>query len=277
MKVLVLGSKGMAGHMVHRYFLSVGHDVVGISRKECDMRDTQKLLDIISAGKCDYIINCAGILNSNAEDNKSEAIFVNSFLPHFIAEHIKNTKTKLIQISTDCVFSGNKGGYTENDVLDGTKAYDKTKALGEIIDDRNLTVRTSIIGPDMNPNGIGLFNWFMKQSGAVKGFSKAIWSGVTTLELVRFLDFAMNKNITGLYHLTNSIPINKFDLLNIFNDTFKKGLVIVSETEFHVDKSFINTRKDFVYNVRSYREQISDMKDWIDKNKDLYPHYLEAK
>src|SRR5699024_5151046 len=133
----------------------------------------------------DAIINAVGILNKDAEENKSHAVLLNSYLPHYISNLTKDMNTKVIHMSTDCVFSGKVGSYKEDSLRDGQTFYDRSKALGELENDKDLTFRNSIIGPDMNKNGIGLFNWFMKQNGYIKGFNKAIWTGVTTLTLAK--------------------------------------------------------------------------------------------
>src|SRR5574344_773599 len=193
MKVLVLGARGMAGHMISLYLHEQGYDVTAFARSEFiglksikgDVIDIESLKNILLKGNWDYVINCIGLLNQYAESNPSNAIFINSYLPHFVADKLKYSETRLIHMSTDCVFAGNTGPYYEDSFQDGKSLYDKTKALGEINDDRNLTFRNSIVGPDIKESGIGLFNWFMKQNGAVGGYTGAIWTGVTTLTLAK--------------------------------------------------------------------------------------------
>ena len=196
MQILVLGASGMAGHTIALYLHETGHDVTALTRKPfdflknitCDVTDFATLERIIKDGKFDAIINCVGILNQFAENNPDQAILLNAYLPHFLAKIIKNIKTKLIQMSTDCVFSGRRGTYNEASIPDGETYYDRTKALGEVNDSRNLTFRNSIVGPDMYENGIGLFNWFMKQNAPIGGYTKAVWTGVTTLTLEKAMD-----------------------------------------------------------------------------------------
>src|SRR5664280_538581 len=158
---------------------------------------------MISNGKYDVIINCIGLLNQAAEESHSNALYLNSYFPHLIADTIKDKKTKLIHMSTDCVFAGNTGPYYENSLRDGATFYDRSKALGEVDDDKNLTFRNSIVGPDMNKNELGIFNWFMKQEGTVKGFTCALWTGVTTLTLAKAMEKAIEENLCGLYNLVN--------------------------------------------------------------------------
>ena len=169
MKYLILGVNGMAGHMVAQYLLEQKHDVTGFAKKESAICKTiigdacrkDELLDAITADDFDVVVNCIGVLNTAVDKKLSDGIYLNSVFPHFLAEKLENTKSKLIHISTDCVFEGTKGKYTEEDLPDATSYYGRSKALGEVCDNRNLTIRTSIIGPELKENGIGLFHWFM--------------------------------------------------------------------------------------------------------------------
>jgi dTDP-4-dehydrorhamnose reductase len=215
-------------------------------------------------------VNCIGVLNQFAEDNKPEAVLINSFLPHHLDKLSIEYKFKFIHISTDCVFSGEKGGYKETDFGDASSFYGKSKSLGEVINDRNITFRTSIIGPDIKENGIGLFNWFMKQDGKIKGFSNVIWTGVTTLELAKSIEKSFNLNISGLYHLVNNQKINKYDLLLLFKKWMKKEIEIIKDDSYVSDKSLVNTRTDFDFEIPSYEKMIEDMSIWINENKDKY-------
>ena len=222
------------------------------------------------------MINCIGVLNEACDIIPSIAVYLNSYLPHFIAELLKNTTTKLIHMSTDCVFSGKSAPYAENSMHDGETFYDRTKALGEMNDDKNLVFRNSIIGPDMKKNGIGLYNWFMQQKGTINGFTGAIWTGVTTLTLAKAMERAAIENITGLYHLVNNQSISKFELLKLFNTHFKADeMTILPSDTVNADKTLLNNRKDFSFEVPSYEEMIIEMKQWIWSHKNLYPHYFQ--
>ncbi|MGF7057754.1 SDR family oxidoreductase [Brassicibacter mesophilus] len=284
MKVLSLGGTGMAGHTISIYFKEAGHDVTAFSRSKVDycnsingdIADFEKLKKIIKEGNYDAIINAIGILNQDAEDNKSMAVLLNSYLPHFLSDVTKDMKTRIIHMSTDCVFSGKTGGYTETSFRDGETFYDRSKALGEIENSKDLTFRNSIIGPDMNERGIGLFNWFMKQDGQINGFTKTIWTGVTTLTLAKAMEQALKEDITGLYNLVNNKTISKYELLELFNKYLKNNqLEILQSNKVSLDKSLINNRTDFSFKVPSYEEMIIDMKEWIDNHKELYPHYFD--
>lgn len=194
----------------------------------------------------DVVINAIGVLNQNAEDHKSMAVMLNGYLPHFIADTLRESKTKLIHMSTDCVFAGNTGPYYEDSFPDGMIFYDRSKAIGEVNDDKNLTFRNSIIGPDINEKGIGLFNWFMKQEDSINGFTGAIWTGVTTLTLAKAMEEAVKQNLTGLYNLVNNESISKFDLCILFNKYFRNGRIIINPSDkLQLDKSLRHRRTDF--------------------------------
>ena len=283
MKVLILGSTGMAGHLITLYFQQQGHEVTAFSNTPfpyCkniigDAFDTKMFKQMLIDDEYDAVINCIGILNEAAEEKKSAAVYLNSYLPHLIADMLKDKKTKLIQMSTDCVFAGNGGPYYEDSLRDGKTFYDRTKALGEVEDDKNLTFRNSIVGPDMNPNGIGLFNWFMKQKGTIQGFSGAIWTGVTTLTLAKAIEQAIKENLTGLYNLVNNMSISKYDLLNLFNKYFKNDSITIEKNDnIKMDKSLRCTRNDFSFKVPDYEQMVIEMKEWVDTHKELYPDYF---
>jgi dTDP-4-dehydrorhamnose reductase len=284
MKILVLGASGMAGHTIGLYFKEQGHIVHGLSTEPvdfldrfyiCDATDKYLLSAILSQGSFDCVINCIGILDQVAEKKKGLAIYLNGYLPHFIAEQLIHTNTKLVHLSTDSVFSGDKGIYIENSETDGKSHYDRTKALGEIIDDKNLTLRNSIIGPDMKEQGIGMFNWFMKQTGNIEGLQRAKWTGVTTLTLAEAIEQAIKQNLTGLYNLVNNEFISKVNLLRLLNKHMKNDeLEITASFAPAPDKSLINTRNDFDFEVPSYEDMILKMKEWIQKHKSFYPHYF---
>ncbi|WP_374722727.1 dTDP-4-dehydrorhamnose reductase family protein [Peribacillus tepidiphilus] len=272
MRMLILGGKGMAGHMIVEYFQKhPQYDVYYTSRDQSDSKslflDVTKMehvKGVIDTLKPDIVINCVGILNGNAEKNIKEAVLVNSLLPHYLVEFLEGYNGKLIHISTDCVFSGNKGSYHEKDLLDGTSIYSKTKALGEVFNDRHLTIRTSIIGPEIKDTGIGLFLWFMMQNGRIKGYQKALWNGVTTLELAKAIHKFIDENITGLYHLCSAEKISKYNLLKLIQEIFDKNDVeILPDEEIIIDRTILNTRSDFKYTPPSYKVMLKELRDWM--------------
>ena len=271
-------------HTISIYFKEAGHDVTAFSRSKVDycknvngdITDFENLKKLINEGQYDAIINAIGILNQDAEDHKSNAVLLNSYLPHFLSDTTKEMKTRVIHMSTDCVFSGKTGGYSETSFRDGETFYDRSKALGELENSKDLTFRNSIIGPDMNERGIGLFNWFMKQKGQINGFTKAIWTGVTTLTLAKAMEQALNENLTGLYNLVNNETISKYELLKLFNKYMRDGQIeILPSDNLSLDKSLINNRTDFSFKVPSYEAMVAEMKEWIDNHKELYPHYFK--
>lgn len=283
MRVLVLGGTGMAGHTIAIYFKETGHDVTVFSRSEInyckningDITDFENLKKIITEGQYNAIINAIGILNQHAEDNKASAVLLNSYLPHFLSDNTKDMETQIIHMSTDCVFSGKTGGYSETSFRDGETFYDRSKALGELENNKDLTFRNSIIGPDMDERGIGLFNWFMKQEGQINGFTKAIWTGVTTLTLAKAMEQALVENLTGIYNLVNNETISKYELLKLFNEYMRDSEIsIYPSDKLSLDKSLVNNRTDFSFKVPTYETMIAEMKEWIDSHKELYPHYF---
>jgi dTDP-4-dehydrorhamnose reductase len=283
MRFLVLGATGMAGHVIAIYLKEQGHEVEALTRRPfpycdsiiADVTDLPVVTGVIQNGSYDAVINCVGILNQFAEDNKHQAVFLNSYLPHYLSHITKETETKIFHMSTDCVFSGKSGNYNENSLRDGDTFYDRSKALGELENDKDLTFRNSIIGPDINKDGIGLFNWFMKQDGEINGFTKAIWTGVTTITLAKAMEKATDENLTGLYNLVNNQTISKFDLLNLFNKHLKDNSINILPSEsVVVDKSLVNNRKDFSFKVPSYEQMIVEMKEWILDHKEMYTHYF---
>lgn len=284
MKFLVLGCNGMAGHLISLYLKEQGHDVTGFARSESklldktvvgDARDLGLLKDTITFGNYDSVINCIGLLNKFAESDHEAAVFLNSYLPQFLAKVTDNTNTQVIQMSTDCVFSGSKGGYTEESFPNGTLFYDRSKALGELDDGKNVTLRNSIVGPDIKPSGIGLINWFLQQHFKVKGYKNAIWTGQTTLQLAKTMENAATQRVHGLYNMVPDQSISKYDMLLLFNKYLRSDPIeVVPEENFKIDKSLIRTRfEGFSYKIPDYETQIKELGDWMRDHKKLYPQY----
>ena len=282
MRFLVLGCNGMAGHTISLYLQEQGYEVKGFARKPSnivdtfigDAMDSTLVKEVIGFDKYDTIINCIGLLNQSAEDNKASAVYLNSYLPHQLAQLTNGSHTQVIHISTDCVFSGKRGQYTEDDLKDGTSFYDCSKALGELNDDKNLTLRNSIVGPDINPHGIGLLNWFLQQHDDVMGYTDAIWTGQTTLQLAKTIEAAANKKACGLYNAVPNTSISKYDLLILFNKFIRKDKVnIIPIKKIALDKSLKRTRWGFDYVIPDYETMIIELADWMIGHKTLYPHY----
>ena len=257
----------MLGHIVYEYLKKQNYEVIGTTRKIedkyfFDANHPERIIDIIKESKPDIIINCIGILNKECEENKSLAIKINSYLPHYLNELSKKYNFYLIHISTDCVFEGTIGNYNENSIPDATSFYGKTKMLGEVINDRNVTLRTSIVGLDNNPNGIGLFQWFMKQEKEIEGYSNVMWTGVTTIELAKQIKITIDNHLVGLQHVVNNNAISKKDLLELFKKYFNKDIEIKENNNVICNKTLIRTNLSYNFNIPTYEEMIKEMKKW---------------
>jgi dTDP-4-dehydrorhamnose reductase len=282
-KVLVLGSAGLIGHQVYNYLKdSDNYELHNISYQNkiqddtvlLDARNEQVFIDKITSISPKYIVNCIGILIDGSNADPENSIFLNSYMPHRLTRLADKINAKLIHISTDCVFSGDKKEpYIETDEKDGRGVYAKTKGLGEIISDKHLTLRTSVVGPELKNDGEELFHWFMGQSGEIPGYTKAIWSGVTTTELAKAGKWSIDHHITGLYHVTNNSSISKYDLLQLFQKYTKKDINIKPFSGKDVNKIFIDTRLLMDYEIPSYDQMISDMVSLIANNRPLYSQY----
>jgi len=283
LKVLVLGSTGLIGHQVFNYLDHTDtYDLYNLAYRKklnadtflCDVRKEDEFIAIIKSISPDVIINCIGILINGANLDPENAIFINSYMPHRLMKLMDELEGRLIHISTDCVFSGKKlSPYVENDFKDGTDTYAKSKGLGEIINDRHLTLRTSVIGPELKSNGEELFHWFMSQSEKVNGYTGAIWSGVTTMILAKTVCWAIEEEITGLYHVTNNSIINKYDLLSLIRKYTRKEIDISPVLGKELDKSFIDTRKEINFTIPNYDQMVKEMVELMNENKAFYNQY----
>lgn len=277
---MIFGSTGMAGHIVSLYLGSLNkYSVLNIAYRQkldassllIDVEDIKKAEQAVLEHKPDIIINCIGALISFSKKYPDRAVYINSYFPHVLERLGQTNNIKIVHLSTDCVFSGKKGDYVETDLKDGQGMYAQSKALGEIINEKDLTIRTSIIGPELKENGEGLFHWFMAQKGPVKGFSNVYWSGVTTYELAKAVEQALEQGLTGLYHLAPSEKISKFELLQLFKSVFQKKEIEIIQTESNPhDKSLIDTRKELDIKVSDYPKMIQELHDWIIGHPNLY-------
>ncbi len=282
MKFFICGCNGMAGHTISLYLQEQGHEVYGFDLQESKLIksfagnafDTETIARVIKEGNFDTIINCIGVLNQFAENNHAIAAFLNSYFPHFLAETTQGTGTQVIHMSTDCVFSGSKGNYVESDLRDNESFYGRSKALGELEDEKNITMRDSIVGPDTNSNGPSLLNWFMAQSVEVNGFTNKMWTGLTTLELAKAMETAAKERAHGLFNMVPEIAISKYELLKLFNHYLKDDSLIVNPVEgTPTNLSLKRTRFEFSYLIPNYDKMVAEMAEWIYKHKELYPHY----
>jgi dTDP-4-dehydrorhamnose reductase len=280
-KIIILGATGLIGHQVY-YWLKANKNFLVFSfahqRKISndtvllDARDEHLLEKSIVEINPDVIVNCMGVLISEANRDPENAIFLNAYVPQRLKNVANALDAKLVHISTDCVFSGKKGSYTEYDIRDADDIYGRVKALGEVVKPPHVTLRTSVVGPEIK-DGEELFHWFMSQEGNIKGFTKSFWSGVTTLELAKVVGWVIENNIQGLHHITNGVPINKYDLLMLFKKYTHKEVVIESVDGKVTNKSLLDTHKEIDYVVPNYEYMISEMVAGIRNNSSLYPYY----
>jgi dTDP-4-dehydrorhamnose reductase len=281
-KVLVLGARGMAGHMIYEYlscetdwdvWQSARQSFIGSQCIPMDLSHRRNVTNLIRTVLPDVVVNACGVLNQFAEAKPIDALSVNSILPHHLAELGVLYGFKLVHISTDCVFSGRDGDYTEHDIPDGTSVCARTKVLGEINDNRNLTIRTSIIGPELKPDGIGLFHWFMRQTGVVPGYQNVYWNGITTLELAKSIQWSIECGVSGLIHLTAPEKVSKCVLLGYIKEAFKRTDIEVKPClTSPSDKTLVNTRDDFTYPVPAYDHMLWDLAQWIQGKRSIYPY-----
>lgn len=281
--ILLLGSTGMAGHMIYYYLKNTNrYSIINVSYRTkltedsilIDIKNASVVEELITTAKPDYIINCIGVLIKGSSDIEN-AVFINAYFPHFLEKVADKIGAKIIQLSTDCVFSGKKGNYKEDSLKDAIDIYGQSKSLGEIHQSNHLTIRTSIIGPELKQNGEGLFHWFMLSSGEVTGYTNAIWSGVTTLQLAKAIELYLNNdNISGIVHLTNGNQINKFDLLKLFKQVWKKENVSIKEGKGgkDVNKSLAKSNV-FKCEVPTYLDMMKEQFFWMAQHRDLYPLY----
>lgn len=259
--ILVLGASGMLGNAVLRYFATrTEHKVVGIVRSAGsarllpeglrdrialggDVDDVDALVRMFDSHRPTVVINCVGLVKQlgDAKDPLA-AIPVNAVLPHRLARLSSLAGSRLVHLSTDCVFAGDKGMYREDDLPDAQDVYGRTKLLGEVDYPHALTLRTSIIGHELASHH-SLVCWFLSQRGPVRGFSKAIFSGLPTVEIARVIDkYVLDRpELCGLYHLSAE-PIDKFSLLQLIAKTYGKETAITDDRALVIDRSLDSTR-----------------------------------
>lgn len=262
MKILILGANGLIGHTLFRYLRKMtAFKVYGTIRDSSLIRYFERndqgdvfsgiecgnfdlIAPILSLVRPNIVINCAGITKHKpASENPLIAIPINSLLPHQLAEYCRLIDARLIHISSDCVFSGHKGGYSEADSPDALDLYGRSKALGEVDVVKNaITLRTSTIGHELGTS-YGLLEWFLSQGSSCKGFNRAIFSGLPTIELARVIaDYVIpNEELYGLYNVSG-VPITKFELLKILSLEYSKQINIELDNNLSIDRS-LNSSK----------------------------------
>ncbi len=269
MRILILGGDGMLGHQLYKSW-QARHEVYvtlhGSANKyqnyglfndefckyDVDVIDYDRLKEVVCSFKPEVIVNAVGIIKQR--DSARDAITsieVNALLPHQLASLCHDAGARLIHLSTDCVFSGNKGGYSIEDTADADDLYGRTKYLGEVSYNDCITLRTSIIGLELK-NKKSLIEWFLAQKGQIDGYSKAIYSGITTLEISRVIETLLldYPGLSGVYHVASS-PIDKCTLLTMLSEKLNRtDIDIVSDDEFKCDHSL---RADEFNKITNYR------------------------
>lgn len=204
-----------------------------------DVLDQDALIDVMKKIKPDVVINCVGLIKQLKSANDPLSVLpINSMLPHRLEKLCALSGARLVHVSTDCVFSGKKGHYKETDLSDAEDLYGKSKFIGEVHDQRHaITLRTSIIGHELNSQ-YALVDWFLAQEDSVKGYTKAIFSGLPTAELARVIhDYVLpNPELSGLYHVSAQ-PIAKYDLLALIASQYKKSIRINPDDQVMIDRS----------------------------------------
>lgn len=282
-KVLIIGSSGLLGNTLLRYLVDKDDvNIFGTVRSfgsvqllpenlrtrilyNVDVDNVDHLLKVFSNVRPDVVVNCVGIVKQLSEaDDPLTSIPINSLLPHRLAKLCAVVGARLIHFSTDCVFSGSKGMYKESDEPDAIDIYGRSKLLGEVDYANAITLRTSLIGQESREKR-SLVSWFLSQSGSVKGFRRAIFSGLPTVEIARVIHrFVLpNSDLSGLYHLSVN-PISKLDLLNLVAKIYGKEIEIIPDDDLVIDRSLDSSlfRAATGYYPRSWPELVQTMHDF---------------
>jgi dTDP-4-dehydrorhamnose reductase len=261
MRILILGASGMLGNAVLRVFAaSPGFEVWGTVRSRSasallpeqvrsrliagiDVADIDVVMRAMESARPDLVVNCVGLVKqlASAED-PLEAIPINALLPHRLARLCAVAGARLVHMSTDCVFSGTKGMYVEDDPSDAHDLYGRSKYLGEVDYPHALTLRTSIIGHELG-GARSLIGWFLAQEGAVRGYRQAIFSGLPTVEVARVIrdQVVPHPELHGVYHLS-AAPISKLELLGLVANAYGKSIEIQPDDSLAIDRSLDSTR-----------------------------------
>lgn len=261
-KVLIFGVTGMLGHTIFiELSKNKNYDIYGTVRNpegiikwfgqellkkinsNVDANDNDSVIKTIERISPDIIINCIGLIKHlTIANDPLIAIPINSLFPHYLASLCKKVGSRMIHISTDCVFNGEKGNYNENELPNARDIYGGTKALGEVFYDWCTTLRTSIIGHELKGK-YGLIEWFLSQSGKVQGYLNAIYTGFPTIEMAHIIEKYVIpiEGLSGLYHVSSE-PISKYELLKLVAKKYNKETEIEPYADFHDNKSLDSTR-----------------------------------
>jgi dTDP-4-dehydrorhamnose reductase len=279
MKVVLLGGTGMLGHRLwinlrkrHDVWVTVrgeGNPFPAVPQfpadrivRRVDALASDDVIGALGAIRPDLVINCIGLIKQMEHAGDAlPALTMNAVLPHRMSAICRAVGARFVHISTDCVFSGRKGNYTESDPSDAEDVYGRTKFLGEVHGSHAITLRTSIIGQELK-NHLGLVEWFLAQSGTIKGYQKALYSGFTTDELSRIIleRVIPNPELNGLYTVSSE-PISKYDLLLLVREAYGRKIEILPEDRFTCDRTMDSTRfrKATGYVPPSWAEMIREM------------------
>jgi len=279
MRILILGGDGMLGHRLFRE-LGSRHEVRvtlrqglaqysalnifhgGNAYDNVDARNFERVRNVVTDFRPDAVVNAIGIIKQRSLSSQNiPSIEINALFPHKLWAHCQESGLRLVHMSTDCVFSGRRGNYSENDTPDAEAIYGRSKLLGEVTEAPAITLRTSIIGRELSRK-TGLLEWFLAQKGPIKGFRKAIFSGFTTIEMSRIIEHILMHSPSphGLYHVS-STPINKHDLLQLIRDKLGLRTGIVADDSFECDRSLDSTRfrQDFNYAPPTWDSMITEL------------------
>jgi dTDP-4-dehydrorhamnose reductase len=266
---MVLGVNGLIGNTVFRVLSdSLGPNVYGTLRSDIfkskfsneslgqlisgvEIYHIEDVVRVLNDVKPSVVINCIGATKHIKEGNDSiKAVELNSIWPHKLSALCELIGSRLIHISTDCVFSGKKGMYTEQDLPDANDVYGRSKVLGEVFGGNSLTLRTSTIGHELNTN-FGLLNWFLSQENSCNGYSKAVFSGMPTVTFAEVIrDYVINdSSLSGLYHIAAE-PINKYELLKLISKVYKKDINIHPDDKLVIDRSLDSAK---FFNATGYK------------------------
>ena len=265
MKITVFGSNGMAGHIIVAYLRQQGHEVTALDRTHVDVENPREVHAVLRCVDADFVINCVGLLVKDSNDRPDRAALINAWFPHALEQHFKNTATRVVHLSTDCVFDGNKGDYIETDMHTETNSYGHSKSLGEINNSKDITFRMSIIGPELKA-GTGLLDWVRTNPDKnLTGWNNAWWNGITTLQLAKCIDqYIKNPCVSGVYHLVNNrIRITKYNLLLLIDRTYSLGKNIASTAgPKPVNKVLVDTRGEVDWAIQDYPTQLEELRNF---------------
>ena len=282
-RVLILGSTGMLGHVIYNVLQNQSNIELfdmsfrtKLTKKSiiCDVAKVDTLEEQIIKINPVVIVNCVGVLLKNSKINPANTIFINSYLPHKLRDIAVKINARVIQISTDCVFNGNRGHNSENTLPNASDIYGRSKSLGELNNSFDLTIRTSIIGPELKHNGEGLLHWLFNQSGNIYVYKNVFWSGVTTLELSKAILFSINNEISGLWNLTNGTEISKYDLIEKVINIFQLNKINLKQDNEKTSNKTLISNREIDFKVNSYDKMIVDLKSFYEDNKHFYNYSI---